>query len=296
MLESKGLLEQHGYKKDSPQETEGTALASTNGPISNQRHACTRCNKTFPRKCELKKHEQRHEKPYGCTHPGCNKRFGSKNDWKRHENSQHFPLESWRCDMKRREDPSSICTFVNHQRFFFRQHLQEAHSLGMNELESKVDGCKVGRNSEVRFWCGFCEAVIENKRKGAQAHNERFNHIGDHFSGRNNRERRDITDWKGALSHESGTLPPAALTSQAKSCRTTRPQPQDANFVRSKRKRDINHSDRPPKRPKAKGTDEVDEANNPGVFPCCHCGELLHAGSKQCMNPDCFHVQCVNCE
>ncbi|TRX88057.1 hypothetical protein FHL15_011059 [Xylaria flabelliformis] len=189
VLQSRGLLEQHGYKKEEPDAVEPVKIENDAVISHTQCHRCPTCNKTFPRRCELKKHEKRHEKPYGCTMPDCEKRFGSKNDWKRHENTQHFMLEMWRCDVEG-------CEKVCYRRELFRTHLEKDHPItDPNILEAKLESCRVGRNCEARFWCGFCQEIVEIKQKGIQAWAERFDHIDEHFSGRN-RAQREISEWK----------------------------------------------------------------------------------------------------
>lgn len=144
-----------------------------------------------------RKHEKRHVKPYSCTFPSCTKKFGSKNDWKRHENSQHFQLDVWKCDVQHGGLPSEVCRKVFRRQENFKLHLQTFH--GMEDrrvLESKLESCRIGRNYEARFWCGFCDAVVESKQKGLGAWNERFDHIDNHFVGRNNLALKEICDWK----------------------------------------------------------------------------------------------------
>ncbi len=122
--------------------------------------------------------------------PDCDKKFGSKNDWKRHENTQHFSLEMWRCD---EESCDRLCP----RREMFRTHLEKDHQIAdQNKLDAKLERCRVGRNCEARFWCGFCQKIVEIKQQGHQAWAERFDHIDEHFSGRNDRARKEISEWK----------------------------------------------------------------------------------------------------
>jgi hypothetical protein len=121
--------------------------------------------------------------------PGCNKKFGSKNDWKRHENTQHALTEMWRCD-------EESCEMACYRRELFKAHLEKEHQIGdPPKLETKLEKCRVGRNCEARFWCGFCRKIIEIKERGQQARTERFDHIGEHFSGRS-QDQKEIGDWK----------------------------------------------------------------------------------------------------
>ncbi|KAI0095461.1 hypothetical protein F4814DRAFT_443504 [Daldinia grandis] len=200
-LQNKGMLKKLGYKKEDPQEVEATKLKPTNDPISQQAHACSQCSKPFARRCELKKHEKRHLKPYGCTFPDCSKKFGSKNDWKRHENSQHLMLEHWICDEKQADKSSESCGRNFPRRELFKTHLNMQHRIEKPELlDRKFETCRVGRNHETRFWCGFCREIIE-----IEAWAERFNHIDDHFQGRNNKTKKDIGAWEGNYPPRSGS-------------------------------------------------------------------------------------------
>ncbi|KAJ2997815.1 hypothetical protein NUW58_g526 [Xylaria curta] len=188
-LQSRGVLEQLGYRKEGSETAEPVKIDTDTALHPNQCHRCSTCPKTFHRRCELKKHEKRHEKPYGCTMPDCDKKFGSKNDWKRHENTQHFMLEIWRCD---KEGCGRVC----YRREIFKSHLEKDHQvIDQNTLEVKLEKCRVGRNCEARFWCGFCQEIIEIKQEGGQAWAERFDHIDEHFSGRN-RAQKEISEWK----------------------------------------------------------------------------------------------------
>jgi hypothetical protein len=138
---------------------------------------------------------KRHERPYGCTFLTCNKIFGSKNDWKRHENSQHFHLETWRCDKERLE--GGVCAKVCYRRQTFSDHLVKAHKMSVNDdaFQAKLDNCRIGRNCQSRFWCGFCNKLVELKKRGVEAWTERFDHIDDHFMGRHGQPKQNIQDW-----------------------------------------------------------------------------------------------------
>jgi hypothetical protein len=137
---------------------------------------------------------KRHERPYGCTFLACTKLFGSKNDWKRHENTQHFQLETWRCNVERLE--GGECAKVCYRRTNFQQHLENEHQIKDAEtVKTRLHACRIGRNSQERFWCGFCKKLVELKKKGLEAWAERFDHIDDHFMGRRNFPAQSIQDW-----------------------------------------------------------------------------------------------------
>ncbi|KAH7011647.1 hypothetical protein EDB80DRAFT_397528 [Ilyonectria destructans] len=156
---------------------------------------CTECNKTFARPCELKKHMKRHEKPYGCTFFNCNKAFGSKNDWKRHESSQHWQLESWKCE-DQKMNQAQPCDKVCHRRESFKNHLNKEHlMIDPKKIEEKLESCRIGRHCDDRFWCGFCSKVIEIRGEGVNAWTKRCDHIDNHFSGRDGNQKMNIIQW-----------------------------------------------------------------------------------------------------
>ncbi|KAI1808123.1 hypothetical protein F4811DRAFT_559401 [Daldinia bambusicola] len=195
-----------------------TKHEAANDIASQQAHVCPHCKKLFGRRCELRKHEKRHLKPYGCTFPNCEKTFGSKNDWKRHENSQHIMLEQWICDEKQADNPTEPCG-KNYPRWeLFKRHLSASHNIEEQEyLDRKLETCRIGRNSETRFWCGFCQHVIE----GREAQTERYNHIDDHFQGRNNWTKSDISHWINlANGPEDDSVAPSESASSSNSPNT----------------------------------------------------------------------------
>jgi hypothetical protein len=138
---------------------------------------------------------KRHDRPYGCTFLACGKKFGSKNDWKRHESSQHFQIETWRCDGERPE--GGACSMVCYRKQSFQEHLKKDHQVSDDNeiMNEKLETCRIGRNCQDRFWCGFCVKLIGLKKKGLNAWTERFDHIDDHFMGRNTLAKEGIQDW-----------------------------------------------------------------------------------------------------
>ena len=133
---------------------------------------------------------KRHTRPYGCTYPKCHKRFGAKSDWKRHENNQHFQLESYRCQLDAASSKTP-CAEVFGRPDLFKKHLENQHLLtALEQIEHEVRSCRIGRNSQGQFWCGFCRKIVKLKEKRNAAWDERFNHIDEHFR----REKR-IEEW-----------------------------------------------------------------------------------------------------
>ncbi|KAF2788827.1 hypothetical protein K505DRAFT_101907 [Melanomma pulvis-pyrius CBS 109.77] len=162
----------------------------TKGFLTNKL-TCEHCGITLARSCDMRKHMKRHTKPYGCTYPKCHKRFGAKSDWKRHENSQHFQLESFRCQCP---SPSSQihCGELFYRAEIFTAHLQSQHQITQEaQLTHEVKMRRIGRNGQGQFWCGFCENIVKLEKKRNAAWDERFDHIDHHFS----KEKKRIEEW-----------------------------------------------------------------------------------------------------
>jgi hypothetical protein len=157
-----------------------------------KRVRCRICNKTMDRPCDLKKHEKRHSRPWGCTSNDCHKTFGSKNDWKRHENSQHFQLETWRCHEHVASSKIGECARIFFRKDPYQAHLRRDHSITDEEyIKEQSRQRLIGRNNQSNFWCGFCKEIIKLKKRGLDAWDERFNHIDDnHF-----KRGQSIEDW-----------------------------------------------------------------------------------------------------
>lgn len=144
-----------------------------------------------------RKHQKRHDKPYGCTFRDCQRSFGSKNDWKRHENSQHAQLETWKCHEPDGTGGKATCSKVFARREQFKNHLQAHHGIQSEQkVERELNERRIGRDCDSSFWCGFCVQIISISAKDVHAWTERFNHIDDHFCGKNNQAKRTIADWK----------------------------------------------------------------------------------------------------
>lgn len=62
-------------------------------------------------------------------------------------------------------------------------------------IEEKLENCRIGRNCQARFWCGFCSQIIGLESKGLDAWTERFDHIDDHFMGNHGLKKQCILDW-----------------------------------------------------------------------------------------------------
>ncbi|KAI9657201.1 MAG: hypothetical protein M1829_006947 [Trizodia sp. TS-e1964] len=185
----------------SPFSSKGQRLKGSSTSIINKRSSgpipaagrgtgitCLDCHKVIPRSCDMKKHQWRHTRPFGCTFPNCNKMFGSKNDWKRHENSQHFQLESWRCHQLNPMERE--CAQLFYRREKFQQHLRQDHGIEVDEtIREEVALRRIGRNGQNQFWCGFCRRICPLKNRNLEAWDERFTHIANHF------KTKKIEEW-----------------------------------------------------------------------------------------------------
>ncbi|OKL56775.1 hypothetical protein UA08_07817 [Talaromyces atroroseus] len=160
---------------------------------------CPNCPKWFDRQSLLKKHQKRHERPYGCTFAGCYGEFGSKADWKRHESMQHYHVQCFRCPLPR-EKRAECASLFSHEKEFIK-HLNEAHPyVSENKVQGVIDKSRIGaydHESKFYYWCGFCKKIKLVEKRGVEAWNERFDHIEtQHF-----RKGENIKTWLPAKGH-----------------------------------------------------------------------------------------------
>ncbi|KAI4182512.1 MAG: hypothetical protein LQ348_004834 [Seirophora lacunosa] len=116
----------------------------------------------------------------------------SKNDWKRHENTQHYQIETWRCQEHSTTSALGQCARIFYRREQFQGHLREKHGLeNEDQIREQSKSCRIGRNGQSTFWCGFCRKIVELKMEGLDAWEERFSHIDNqHYKG-----GQTICDW-----------------------------------------------------------------------------------------------------
>ncbi|KAH6638189.1 hypothetical protein C7974DRAFT_155937 [Boeremia exigua] len=251
------------------------------------------------RPCDLKKHMKRHQRPYGCTYPKCHKRFGAKSDWKRHENSQHFQLEAFRCDVL--VNAGKKCGNHSHRSKQFQEHLAKEHNVTSDsQLETSMKRCRIGKNCQGQYWCGFCCEIMILKSKRNEAWDERFNHIAHHFE----QEKRSIDDWlcveqdktKKLLREEEATR--YAFTDEADAGADTgtndsdnelSPNPEDWSLVSAETyQTPAQHGSNDRNAPAAERTPTI-------LWNCCQCqgGPVTHSVQPSC--PECPHRFCDSC-
>lgn len=143
----------------------------------------------------------------------------------------HGQHELWKCD-ELYED--QICTKVHHRKEAFVHHLRTQHGIDGTKLEDKLVRCCV-REGDPRFWCGFCAEIIDTKKQGAEASKARFNHIDDHYQGRNGLPVKKPEDWLRIDGESSarGSVRQGSLVSSAPLKKAS-----DASMQLKKRSRD----------------------------------------------------------
>lgn len=151
---------------------------------------CHICGKIKPRPSDLKKHLQRHEKLFGCVIDGCDKSFGSKNDWKRHEQTHPEQQECYRCAGTHHCNGAACFKVFYHGEASYRDHLKLC---GVNNIDAMVLARKIPALNQGRFWCGFCNDIVDSKTYGHEALNVRLSHIDKHYRGG---EKRNAKDWR----------------------------------------------------------------------------------------------------
>lgn len=138
----------------------------------------------------FRKHQKRHERPYGCTFPHCAKSFGSKADWKRHETSQHLHLPSWLCTFPDTAKGTTPCERIFYREETYTHHLGQHHRVPKTKVKAAAQASRLDLAAQTQFWCGFCGRHVLLRNSGAAALDERFNHIDvEHF--KKGERRRD---------------------------------------------------------------------------------------------------------
>ena len=128
---------------------------------------------------------------YGCTYPYCFKTFDSRDDWKRHESTHHYRREFWRCQETDHDSLVKQCAQIFLGKEQFQAHLRDMHLINDHQLIKT----RRGRNSQERFWCGFCIRVVVLENRDFDAWKERYDHIEHHFEA-----GRKIGDWDSRVS------------------------------------------------------------------------------------------------
>lgn len=110
----------------------------------------------------------------------------------------------------------AFCTKVFFTAEIARAHLTKMHKVtDPDAVERKIEARRTGADNQAHFWCGFCRKIISLAQKGVDAWTERFNHIDDHFMGKNGQVKQSITEWKTrgsdaeGVQHNVSTQPPS---------------------------------------------------------------------------------------
>ncbi|KAL9621030.1 MAG: hypothetical protein Q9160_004548 [Pyrenula sp. 1 TL-2023] len=267
---------------------------------------CHLCPQKFTRKCDLKKHLKRHNKPYYCTYQNCkSKPFGSKADWKRHENTQHFQLECWQCP----EPPSSkdaghgSCGKLFFRRETFLGHLKAVHQINDDtDLKRLAKDKKIGRDGHRSFWCGFCRIIVRLQEKGLKGVEERFDHLESHFMEQQRKGHKGLRGWQnpphgvGVSDDESALDEDSSETETSSGGGTSEEEERDGRQIRRPQP---SQSKKPPSVPiSTAATDHIRSApttNKNSMVRCCSCSFIyLLANSTKCV--ECQHDPCRMCD
>ena len=174
----------------------GRSQVSISGSASSRtgktNHFCSKCHKSCLRQSDLKKHMKRHSRPYGCVVDDCYKSFGSKNDLKRHETNMHSEQkECYRCDGSHQSEDGRRCFQVFYNgRDNYKKHLDRCLTQDPHLVERIANACRLPANNQGRFWCGFCNKIVDHEIYGPEASSQRLSHIDSHFS-----QGRGAHDW-----------------------------------------------------------------------------------------------------
>ncbi|KAJ5658119.1 uncharacterized protein N7484_001768 [Penicillium longicatenatum] len=194
---------------------------------------CDICSKRTRLRCEMKKHQKRHERPYGCTFPHCAKSFGSKADWKRHETSQHLHIPSWLCAFHDHSKGES-CGRIFYRQETYTQHLTQQHRIPKTRLKASLSATRLDLADQSHFWCGLCSRTVPLQSTGSTALDERFNHIDiEHF-----KKGERGHDWVSPEFRESAILPGAEANG---TCVKAAGQPVGSELNNRKRKHTGGH-------------------------------------------------------
>lgn len=243
---------------------------------------------------------KRHSKPYGCTWGGCSKTFGSKNDWKRHESKQHYHLETWKCNQER-------CPKRNwNRRETFKSHLSKEHNLtDLSFIERTLEECRRGTHCDPNFWCGFCVKYVDvDPADGiGNSWNQRFDHIDNHFCGRDGMEKQCVTEWE----YPDSETPCETVESSNIGVRIPAEMTQEYNALRKRKPESMDLQSRPPVKKQDVGCRVVEMWDCVSVIRSktkrvlklltllqCECSTFMNTKtSPSCIS--CSHVRCMYC-
>ncbi|KAL7267036.1 hypothetical protein RUND412_010393 [Rhizina undulata] len=108
------------------------------------------CGASFPRKCDLTKHEKKHTRPFKCEIPTCKyNKFGFPTDKERerHQNDKHSANSTeWRCQYP-------PCQYKSKRESNCKQHMEKAHNYGYRRMKRNPrkkgeNVCEDGGNGE----------------------------------------------------------------------------------------------------------------------------------------------------
>jgi hypothetical protein len=90
-------------------------------------------------------------------------------------------------------------------------------------VEKELSERRIGRDGDSSFWCGFCVEIISISSRDVHARTERFNHIDEHFCGKNQDGKRTIAEWKHIDDTDVRDVDTSAATAAAATAQASRP-------------------------------------------------------------------------
>ncbi|EEY14243.1 conserved hypothetical protein, partial [Verticillium alfalfae VaMs.102] len=167
----------------------------------------------------------------------------------------------------------------------------------VSALEAELHSCRIGRDCDLRYWCGFCEKIVEKSRTATQSLTKRFDHIDNHFCGRNT-AKRSISEWK----HLENKVSAAGSTPSSSNMETPKSSPSHqatARIFPSNSGRLASNSTLPGKRKLDDDDSECPESRRPRgqlatMWTCCDCAmQSSFRFNRACVW--CPHSRCDNC-
>lgn len=176
----------------------------------------------------IRKHYNRILRPFICDRNGCSKKevgFATNNELVRHKRTVHgdnlkTTFICTRGDCAKENPPKRWPRADN-----FRAHLKRVHKIEQvsvidlqhystssesvaeggpfaaldDDTENENVGVEINEDkfgkSASSFWCGFCCCIVRVVSDTSDPQGVRFDHIDDHFMGRRDQPKRNISEW-----------------------------------------------------------------------------------------------------
>ncbi len=120
-----GIKRQHSIESGDDDVARSMARRKKNAPLETKRYHCSneKCDKIFPRECDLAKHEKTHSRPFKCPEKGCKYHelgLPTEKEKDRHVNDRHSKNpKQYRCE---------YCPFMTKRESNCKQHMEKKHN------------------------------------------------------------------------------------------------------------------------------------------------------------------------